>query len=105
MLAATAWSLVSWLAYGVSVWVLAVGAGAPAGESFLLCLGGAALAMTAGFLVFIAPSGIGIREAVLVAALVAGAGHAARHCPWRSSCGSSSRSPTCSRRLRHCRYA
>jgi uncharacterized membrane protein YbhN (UPF0104 family) len=69
MLAATAWSLVSWLAYGVSVWVLALAAGAPAGESFLLCLGGAALAMTAGFLVFIAPSGIGIREAVFVAAL------------------------------------
>ena len=73
MLAATGWSLVSWLAYGISVWVLAVGAGAPAGESFLLCLGGTALAMTAGFLVFLAPSGIGIREAVLVAALVAGA--------------------------------
>ena len=76
MLAATAWALVSWLGYGVSVWVLAVGAGAPAGESFLLCLGGAALAMTAGFLVFLAPSGIGIREAVLVAALVAGTRHA-----------------------------
>ena len=66
---ATAWALVSWVAYGVGVWVLAVAAGAPAGESFLLCLGGAALAMTAGFLVFIAPSGIGVREAVLVAAL------------------------------------
>jgi hypothetical protein len=69
MLAATAWSLVSWLAYGVGVWVLTLAAGAPAGESFLLCLGGTALAMTAGFLVFLAPSGIGIREAVLVAAL------------------------------------
>ena len=69
MLAATGWALLAWLGYGLSVWVLAVGAGAPAGESFLLCLGGAALAMTAGFLVFLAPSGIGIREAVLVAAL------------------------------------
>ena len=69
MVEATAWALVSWAAYGVGVWVLAVAAGAPAGESFLLCLGGAALAMTAGFLVFIAPSGIGVREAVLVAAL------------------------------------
>ncbi len=69
MLAATGWALLAWLGYGLSVWVLAVGAGAPAGESFLLCLGGSALAMTAGFLVFLAPSGIGIREAVLVAAL------------------------------------
>jgi uncharacterized membrane protein YbhN (UPF0104 family) len=69
MVAATGWGLLSWLTYGTGVWVLAVAAGAPAGESFLLCVGGAALAMTAGFLVFIAPSGIGIREAVLVAAL------------------------------------
>ena len=37
---ATGWSLATWLAYGLSVWVLAIGVGAPAGESFLLCLGG-----------------------------------------------------------------
>ena len=32
MLAATGWALVAWLGYGLSVWVLAVGAGAPAGS-------------------------------------------------------------------------
>ena len=95
---AAGWAVASWLAYGLCVWVLAVGAGAPAGESFLVCLAGVALAMTAGFLVVVAPSGIGVREAVLVAAL-APVLTRARRCPWRSSCGSSSRSPTCSRRL------
>ena len=69
MLRAAGWAFASWLAYGLSVWVLVMGAGAPAGESFLPSVAGAALAMTAGFLVFIAPSGIGVREAVLVAAL------------------------------------
>jgi glycosyltransferase 2 family protein len=69
MLRAAGWSLGSWLSYGMCVWVLAMGAGAPAGESFLVCLAGVALAMTAGFLVVVAPSGIGVREAVLVAAL------------------------------------
>ena len=69
MLRAAGWALVSWTAYGISAWVLAVGAGAPAGASFLLCFAGVALAMTAGFVVFVAPSGIGVREAVLVAAL------------------------------------
>jgi uncharacterized membrane protein YbhN (UPF0104 family) len=69
ILAGAAWSVAGWLLYGLSVWVVAVGAGAPAGESLLLCLGGTALAMNAGVLVFIAPSGIGVREAVLVAAL------------------------------------
>lgn len=69
VLVGSGWSLVSWLVYGVSLWVIAVAAGAPAGESLPLCLAGVALAMTAGFLVVIAPSGIGVREAVLVVVL------------------------------------
>ncbi len=69
MLAGSAWSLGSWVAYGLSLWVLAVGAGAPVGKSLPLCLAGVALAMTAGFIVVVVPSGIGVREAVLVAAL------------------------------------
>jgi uncharacterized membrane protein YbhN (UPF0104 family) len=67
--AATAWSIASWLSYGLSVWLLALAVGAPVGESLPLCLAGVPLAMTAGFLVIIAPSGIGVREAVIVAAL------------------------------------
>jgi glycosyltransferase 2 family protein len=69
MLVGSGWSLGSWAAYGLSLWILAVGVGAPAGKSLPLCLAGVALAMTAGFIVVVAPSGIGVREAVLVAAL------------------------------------
>jgi uncharacterized membrane protein YbhN (UPF0104 family) len=67
--AGASWSLLSWLAYGFSLWILATAAGAPGGESLPLCLAGLALAMTAGFIVVVAPSGIGVREAVVVAAL------------------------------------
>jgi uncharacterized membrane protein YbhN (UPF0104 family) len=66
---ASGWSFTSWLSYGLCVWVLAVAVGAPAAETLPLCLAGVPLAMTAGFLVFVSPSGIGIREAVLVWAL------------------------------------
>lgn len=69
MLKASGWSLVSWLAYGLALWVIAFAAGAPAAGSLPLCLAGIALAMNAGFIVVMAPSGIGVREAVLVAAL------------------------------------
>jgi hypothetical protein len=69
ILAATGWSIASWASYGLSLWLLAMAAGAPALESLPLCLTGMALAMTVGFLVVVAPSGIGVREAVIVAAL------------------------------------
>jgi uncharacterized membrane protein YbhN (UPF0104 family) len=62
-------SVAGWLAYGLSLWCLVVSAGAPAREALPLCLAGMPLAMTAGFLVIVAPSGIGVREAVLVATL------------------------------------
>jgi hypothetical protein len=66
---ATAWSVTSWICYGLSVWVLAVGMGAPASEALLLCVAGVSLAMTVGFMVVVTPSGIGVREAVIVGAL------------------------------------
>jgi uncharacterized membrane protein YbhN (UPF0104 family) len=69
MSTAAAWSVTSWLAAGLSLWLLALSVHLPAGESLLLCLGGVPLAMAAGVFVFVAPSGIGVREAVLVAAL------------------------------------
>ena len=69
ILTAIGWAVVSFACYGLSVWVLAVSAGAPAGESLPLCLAGVAFAMTVGALVVVAPSGIGVREAVIVAAL------------------------------------
>jgi glycosyltransferase 2 family protein len=66
---ASGWSLTTWLCYGLALYALVVSAGGDAGESLALCLGGVPLAMTAGFVIVVAPSGIAIREAVLVAAL------------------------------------
>jgi uncharacterized membrane protein YbhN (UPF0104 family) len=63
------WSVASWLSYGLSVWVLAVAAGAPQGEALALCLAGVPLAMNIGLFVIVTPSGLGVREAVFVAAL------------------------------------
>lgn len=59
-------SLASWVAYGVGCWLLVIEAGAPALESLPVAMGAVAAAMSIGFLAVIAPSGIGVREAVLV---------------------------------------
>jgi len=69
ILKAGAFSVMSWLSYGLALSVLAIGAGAEPAETIALALPAVALAMTIGFLVALAPSGIGVREAVLVAAL------------------------------------
>ena len=67
---AAGFSFASWLLYGLALSVLATGAGADPTKTLLVALPAVALAMTIGFLIVIAPSGIGVREAVLVAALV-----------------------------------
>jgi uncharacterized membrane protein YbhN (UPF0104 family) len=69
ILAASGLSIASWLSYGTALGVLAIGAGADPSETLRLALPAVALAMTIGFLVVVAPSGLGVREAVLVAAL------------------------------------
>lgn len=66
---ATGWSIASWTSYGVAVWLLALGVGAPAARTLALSVTGTALAITLGTLVLIAPSGIGVRDAVIVAVL------------------------------------
>jgi glycosyltransferase 2 family protein len=66
ILRAAGWALVSWLAYGVHVWVLA-GQLAPAGPLLLARATGAfAAAWCAGFLLVVVPAGAGVREAALV---------------------------------------
>lgn len=67
---ATLWSCASWSCYGASLFVLAVGLGSSPASVLVPCLAAMPLAMTAGFLALVAPSGIGVREAVIVAALV-----------------------------------
>ena len=49
------WSVASWACYGLSVWILAVAAGAPEGETLALCLAGVPLAMNVGLFVLVTP--------------------------------------------------
>jgi uncharacterized membrane protein YbhN (UPF0104 family) len=77
MVAALAWSFVSWVCYGLQIWVLVHALGAPAGKGFLLALGGFAFAWTVGFLVVIAPAGAGVRDVLLALTLGLVIGHGA----------------------------
>ncbi|HEX5291369.1 MAG TPA: lysylphosphatidylglycerol synthase domain-containing protein [Streptosporangiaceae bacterium] len=77
ILAALAWSFVSFVGYGVQIWVLALALGAPAGKGFLLALGGFAFAWTVGFLFVIAPAGAGVRDVLLALTLGLVIGHGA----------------------------
>jgi glycosyltransferase 2 family protein len=69
ILAATLWAVLSWVLFGVHVWLLAVRMGAPSGRTVLLAIGGFAFAWCIGFLVVFAPAGAGVREVILIAAL------------------------------------
>jgi uncharacterized membrane protein YbhN (UPF0104 family) len=71
VLAGAGWLLVSFACYGLATFLLARDLGADVGGARLLALsaGGYALAWTAGFLVLVVPSGLGVREAVLVLVL------------------------------------
>ncbi|HEX3784074.1 MAG TPA: lysylphosphatidylglycerol synthase domain-containing protein [Pseudonocardiaceae bacterium] len=69
VLVALGWALLSWLAYGLQIWLLAVRLGAPEGRTALLAVGGFALAWSVGFVVVLAPAGAGVRDVLLVAIL------------------------------------
>jgi glycosyltransferase 2 family protein len=66
---ALTWAFVSWICYGLQIWLLAIRLGAPDGKAALLAVGGFALAWSVGFLVVLAPAGAGVREVLLVATL------------------------------------
>lgn len=63
------WCAASWVAYGMHLWLLASSLGGLGTDRLVASVGAIALAMCAGVLVFVVPSGIGVREAVIVAAL------------------------------------
>jgi len=68
--AAAAWSTLSWIVAGLQVWLILTGLGTdPVLQTYLLTLGGYALAWVVGFLVFFVPAGVGVREVVLGASL------------------------------------
>lgn len=70
MLRAAAWLLVMWSLYGVSTLLLAAPLGIEHGQqAYLVAVGAYALSWAAGFLVVIAPAGLGIREAAMVLTL------------------------------------
>jgi len=68
MVTATAWSCAMWGAFGLHLWVLGRGLGAdmltPAQAT-----GAFALSWVVGFLVVLAPAGVGVREAIVVLVL------------------------------------
>ena len=55
--------LLTWVFYGAHLWLLANALGAPGWDGFVRSLGGFALALTAGALFIVVPSGAGVREA------------------------------------------
>jgi glycosyltransferase 2 family protein len=68
---AVAWNLAGWLMLGLQVWVLLPGLAGVHGRTLLLCIGGYALAFSAGLMLVVLPSGIGARDLILIAALAA----------------------------------
>ncbi|MEO6712660.1 MAG: lysylphosphatidylglycerol synthase domain-containing protein [Mycobacteriales bacterium] len=66
-LRALGWAAAAWLAFGVQAWAIGKDLGATRSGLLPVAVGGFALAWTAGFLFVLAPAGIGVREAVLVA--------------------------------------
>jgi glycosyltransferase 2 family protein len=66
---ALAGGFVSWVFYGLQIWLLGDRLGLSGASGLLLAIGAFAFAWSAGFLVVIAPAGAGIREIVLIALL------------------------------------
>ena len=69
VLSAACWLAGTWLFFGLHLWLLANALGTPGLGGLVRCVGGFALAMAAGVLFVVAPSGTGVREIVIVAAL------------------------------------
>ncbi len=69
VLSASAWLGATWVFFGLHLWLLANALGAPGIDGVTRCIGGFALAMAAGVLLVVVPSGAGVREALIVAAL------------------------------------
>ncbi len=69
VLSACGWLVGTWIFFGLHLWLLANALGAPGWGGLARCVGGFALALAAGVLFIVAPSGTGVREVVIVAAL------------------------------------
>lgn len=69
LLRVAGWMALGWTLFGLHFWLLGVGVSGGQLPSLIDTVGAFALAMTAGMLAIASPSGLGIREAVLVASL------------------------------------
>ncbi|MER7333082.1 MULTISPECIES: lysylphosphatidylglycerol synthase domain-containing protein [unclassified Micromonospora] len=63
------WSALGYTLFGVHLWLLANAQAAPGVGGLLRSIGSFAIAMTVGMFAFLSPSGLGVREAVLVATM------------------------------------
>lgn len=63
------YSVLTYLLYGVHLWLLAGSAGATGAGGILLCTGAIAVGLNAGLLLFVLPSGAGLRDVVVAAVL------------------------------------
>ncbi|MGH3243812.1 MAG: lysylphosphatidylglycerol synthase transmembrane domain-containing protein [Spirillospora sp.] len=68
-LKAVGWTVLGWVLFGVHTWLLCMAVGGDGKGLPFIATGAYALAFVAGFLVFIAPGGIGAREAALTVVL------------------------------------
>jgi glycosyltransferase 2 family protein len=68
--AVVGWCVVGWVCFGAHLWLLANAESAPGFVGLLRCVGAFALGLTAGQLAFLSPSGLGVREAIIAAALL-----------------------------------
>lgn len=66
---ALSWSVASYVLYGVHLWLLVNSLVDPSIRSLVLLTGAMSLAFSAGLFAFIFPSGVGVREAVLIGAM------------------------------------
>lgn len=66
----------TYLLYGLHLWLLAGSAGAVGIGGLLLCTGAIAIGLNAGLLLFVLPSGAGLRDVVVAAALATTVGPA-----------------------------
>ncbi|WP_405088775.1 lysylphosphatidylglycerol synthase domain-containing protein [Microbispora sp. NBC_01389] len=69
LLVACGWALAGWAAYGVHLALIVHGLGAGGPSAMILSVGAFALAWCLGFVFIVAPAGVGVREAAIIAAL------------------------------------
>jgi glycosyltransferase 2 family protein len=66
---AVGWSLLSYVAYGLHLWILVNSLVDPDLGTLVLLTGAVSLGFTVGLIAFIFPSGLGVREAILIGAM------------------------------------